>query len=139
VLEPDAALAERVARALRWSVGDDGYPRLASTDPEVPVDADFPDVVLWVPNLETAGEHHLIRVLPGCELPAKDPGLGGFDAGPDLQLLDVGYEGGPLREPAPIEGGRWCVEGRYGVEVTFAERPRLERFHAKLRIVASVG
>ena len=135
----DAGPAERVARGLTLSVGEDGYPRLASTDPEIPVDADWADVVLWVPNLQAAGKHHTIRVLGGCELPVKDPGLEGFHAGPDLQLLDVGYEGGPGREPRPIEAGRWCVDGHYGVEVTFAERPQLELFHTKLRIVPSVG
>src|SRR5919106_3237334 len=95
----DAGPAERIARGLTWSVGEDGYPRLASTDPEIPVDADWADVVLWVPNLEADGKHHVIRVLPGCELPVKGPGLEGFHAGPELQLIVAGYdyegEGGP--------------------------------------------
>ena len=137
MLEPDAAVAERVARTLTWSVGEDGYPRMTGSDPEVPVDEDWADVVLWVPGPE--GGHHLIQVIPGCELSVKEPDLGGSDAGPDLQLLDVGYEGGPLREPTPIEAGRWCVDGRYAVEITFADPPRLERLHAELRIVPSVG
>jgi hypothetical protein len=137
--ELDAGPAERVARGLSWSVGEDGYPRLASTDPEVPVDADWADVVLWVPNLGTEGKHHFIRVIPGCELSVKEPGLGGSDAAADLQLLDVVEDPPDTREPDTVEGGRWCVDGRYWVEVTFAERPRLELFHAKLRVVASAG
>jgi hypothetical protein len=135
ILQLDAGPAERVARGLTLSVGEDGYPRLASSDPEITVDADWADVVLWVPNPEADGKHHVIRVLPGCELPRKEPGLG-FHAGPELQPLVVGYEG---REQTPIEAGRWCVDGHYGVEVSSAERPRLELFHAKLRIVPSVG
>jgi hypothetical protein len=118
MLEPDAALAERVARALSWSVDEDGYPRLASTDPDVPVDVDWADVVLWVPNLEEQGKYHLIEVIPGCDLSAKEPDLGGSDAGPDLEL----------HEPDTVEGGRWCVDGRYWVDVAFVERPRLELF-----------
>jgi hypothetical protein len=137
--ELDAGPAERVARGLSWSVGEDGYPRLASTDPEVPVDADWADVVLWVPNLGTEGKHHFIRVIPGCELSVKEPGLGGSDAAPDLQLLDVVEDPPDTPEPDTVEGGRWCVDGRYWVEVTFTERPRLELFHAKLRVVASAG
>jgi hypothetical protein len=133
----DAGPAERVARRLTWSVGEDGYPRLSSTDPEVPVDTDWAEVVLWVPDRETAGEHHRIRVLPGCEL-AREAALESFVVSPDLQLVVIGYDGGPGRE-APVVGGRWCVDGHYGVEVTSAERPRLELLHAKLRIVRSVG
>jgi hypothetical protein len=132
----DAGRAERLARGLTWSVGEDGYPRLSSTGPEVSVDTDWAEVVLWVPDLETAGKHHRIRVLPGCELPARGGGLESFDVGPDLQLVVVGYDG---REQTPVEGGRWCVDGHYGVEVTSAERPRLELLHEKLRIVPSVG
>jgi hypothetical protein len=137
--ELNADPAERVARGLRRSVHEDGYLRLASTDPGVPIDADWADVVLWVPNLETEGKHHSIRVIPGCELSVKEPGLGGSDAGPDLQFLDVVEDPPHTREPDTVEAGRWCVDGRYWVEVTFAERPRLELFHAKLRIVPSVG
>lgn len=129
MLEPDADLAERVARALSWSVDEDGYPSLASTDPEVPVDADWADVVLWIPNLEAQGKYHLIEVIPGCDLSAKEPDLGGSDAGPDLEF----------HEPDTVEGGRWCVDGRYWVDVAFVERPRLELFHEKLRIVPAVG
>jgi hypothetical protein len=135
----DAGPAERIARELTGNVGEDRYPRLDSTDPEVPVHTDWAEVVLWVPNPQTEGEHHLIRVLPGCELPAREQGLESFDAGPDLQLVNIGYVGGPQREPVPIEAGRWCVDSRYGVEVSDAERPRLELFHAKLRMVPSVG
>ncbi len=52
MLEPDAAVAEQVARAISSSVDADGYPRLASTDPDVPLDSDWAEVVLWVPNSE---------------------------------------------------------------------------------------
>ena len=109
----NAGPAERVARGLTLSVGEDGYPLLASTDPETPVDADWADVVLWVPNLQAAGKHHTIRVLGGCELPVNDPGLEGFRAGPDLQLLDVGYEGGPAsRVPSrPAAGASTATTG----------------------------
>ena len=135
--ELDAGAAERVARRLTWSVGEDGYPRPSGADPEIPVDTDWAEVVLWVPNLEPAGKrHHRIRVVPGCELPAKEEGLDSFDVGPDLQLVVIGYKG---REQTPVAAGRWCAEGRYGVEVTSAARPRLELFHAKLRVVRSVG
>ena len=128
MFEPDAALAERIARALSWSVDEDGYPRLASTDPEVPVDVDWANVVLRVPNLEAHGKHHLIEVIPGCDLSAKEPDLGGSDAGPDLEF----------HERDTVEGGRWCVDDRYWVDIAFIERARLELFHEKLRIVPSV-
>ena len=137
--ELDARPAERIARGLSRSVQEDGYLRLASADPDVPLDADWADVVLWVPSLDTKAKHHLIRVIPGCELSRKEPDLGGSDAGPDLQLLDVAEDPPDTPEPDTVEAGRWCVDGRYWVEVTFAGRPRLERFHAKLRIVPSVG
>jgi hypothetical protein len=129
MLEPDAALAERVARAINSSVDADGYPRLASTDPEVPLDADWAEVLLWVPNPDKEGEYYLIEVIPGCELSTKEPDLGGSNAGPGLEL----------HEPGTGEGGRWCVDGRYWVDVAFIERPRLELFHERLRVVPSVG
>jgi hypothetical protein len=122
--EPDAARAERVARALRWSVDEDGYPRLASTDPDVPVDADWASVNLWVPT--PSGEHILIDVIPGCDFSAKDPDLGGSeDFGPELQPHQY--------------GGRWCVGDRYWVDVSFVERSRLELWHEKLRIVPATS
>lgn len=127
--EPDAALAERVARVLSWSVDEDGYPRLASTDPEVPLDDDWAYVLLWVPNPERQGEYHLIEVIPGCEISTKEPDLGGSDAEPELEF----------HPPDTVEGGRWCVDGRYWVDVAFIERPRLELLHDRLRIVPSLG
>jgi hypothetical protein len=36
MMEPDATRAERLARALRWSLDDDRYPRVVSTDRGVP-------------------------------------------------------------------------------------------------------
>ncbi len=128
ILHPDAGLAERIARTLRWSVDEDGYPRLASTDPEVPTDADSARVLLWVPDIERQGAHHAIEVIPGCELSRKEPDLGGSDAGPELEL----------HEADTVEGGRWCVDGRYWVDVAFISPRRLELFHEKLRIVASL-
>jgi len=125
--EPDPNRAERVGRAISSSVDADGYPRLASTDPAVPLDSDWADVLLWVPDPQREGRHHLIQVIPGCELTTKEPDdLGGSDAGPELEL----------HEPDTVIGGRWCVGGRYWVDVTFAERPWLELLHEKLRIVA---
>jgi hypothetical protein len=121
----DADRAERVARAISSSVGADGYPRLASTDPRVPLDSDWAGVLLWVSNPASEGEHHLIQVIPGCELTTKQPDLGGSDARPELDL----------HEPDTVTGGRWCVGGRYWVDVTFAEGSRLELLHQKLRIV----
>jgi hypothetical protein len=133
--ELDADAAERLALGLSPSLHEDGYPRLTSTDPDVPVDADWADVVLWVPDLDAEGEHHLIRVIPRCELSIKEPGLGGSDASPELQLHDLVEDPPDTAEPDTVEGGRWCVAGRYWVEVTFAGRARLELLHAKLRIV----
>ena len=129
MLEPEAALAERVARAVSWSVDQEGYPRLTSTDPEVPVDVDWADVVLWVPNMDVQGRYHLIQVIRGCDLSAKEPDLGGSDAGADLEF----------HEPDEVDGGRWCVDGRYWVDVAYVERPLLELFHQKLRIAPSLG
>ncbi len=129
MLEPDAALAEQVARAISWTVDADGYPRLASTDPEVPVDSDWAEVLLWVPDPTRQGKYHLIEVIPGCKVSSKEPDLGGSDAGPELEF----------HEPDTVEGGRWCVDGRYWVDVAFAERPRLELLHERLRIVPSLG
>jgi hypothetical protein len=62
MLEPDAARAERVARALRWHDDEDGYPRVRGA-----VDTESAGVSLWVADV-------LIDVVPGC------------DTGPDLQL-----------------------------------------------------
>lgn len=126
----NARLAERAGRAIGSSVDADGYPRLASTDPGVPLHSDWADVQLWVPGSERGRGHHLIQVIPGCELTAKQPDdLGGSDAGPELEL----------HEPDGVAGGRWCVDGRYWVDVAFVERPTLERFHEKLRIVPAAG
>jgi hypothetical protein len=86
MLEPDATLAERLAQAISSSVDADGYPRLTSTNPDVPLDSDWAQGVLWVPNPEKEGEYHLIEVIPGCELSTKEPDLGGSDAGPELEL-----------------------------------------------------
>jgi hypothetical protein len=117
--EPDARRAERVGRAISASVDADGYPRLASADPGVSLYFDWAGAHLWVAD-------HLIQVIPGCELTTKEPeDLGGSDAGPELEL----------HEPDTPKGGRWCVEGRYWVDVTFAERPTLELLHEKLTIV----
>lgn len=124
---PDARLAERFARALKAEVDEDGYPRLASTDPEVRLHADWDRVVLWVPSPGTR-EDHQIEVIPGCELTEKEPDLGGADAGPELEL----------HEPDTVAGGHWCVEGRYWVDVAFVDRPRLARFHQRLRIVPAL-
>jgi hypothetical protein len=131
----DADHAERIARTLSQRVDEDGYPRLASTDPNVPVYADWAGVVLWVPDLEADGRHHLMEVIPGCEPSVKEPGLGGSDAGPDLQLLDFVEDPPDTPEPDTVDAARWCVDGRYRVEVMFAGPPRLALFHAKLRIV----
>jgi hypothetical protein len=117
--EPDADRVEAIARAVTSRVGRDGYPRLRSVEDEVPLDADWAGVLLWV------GEY-LIHVMPGCELSAKKPeDLGGSAAGPELALHE---QDGP-------EAGTWCAGGRFWVDVTFAERPTLELLHEKLRIV----
>jgi hypothetical protein len=127
---PAARLAERVGRAITSRVDADGYPRLASTDPAVPLHYDWADVQLWVPDSQSDGEHHLIHVIPGCELTTKEPeDLGASDAGPELEL----------HEPDGVKGGRWCIDGRYWVDVAFVERPRLGLFHEKLRIVPAAG
>jgi hypothetical protein len=126
---PDARLAERLARALKSSVDEDGYPRLTSTDPEVPLHADWDSVRLWVAGPEAQKERHQIEVIPGCDFTAKTPYLGGSDAGPGLAFHEQG----------PASSGRWCVDGRYWVDVAFIDRPQLERFHQKLRIFPSLG
>jgi hypothetical protein len=126
----DAGSGERIGRAIRSSVDADGYPRLASTGPAAPLHYDWAGVILWVPNSESQGEHYLIEVMPGCELSAKVPeDLGGADAGPELEL----------HAPDSVKGGTWCVDGRYWVDVAFAEGPTLERFHEKLRIAPAAG
>jgi hypothetical protein len=126
--EPSAARAERIARALRWSLGGDGYPRLASADDAVPLSYDWAGVQLWVPDVEKPGERHGIYVVPGCELSAKEPDLGGEDVGPDLQVNESGE----------TAGGSWCVDGRFWVDVASVDRPQLARLHEKLRIVPSL-
>ncbi len=68
-------------------------------------------------------------MIPGCELSTKEPDLGGSDAGPELVL----------HEPDTAKGGRWCVDGRYWVDIAFIEQLRLELFHEKLRVVPPVG
>jgi hypothetical protein len=127
--EQDASRAERVGRAIRSSIDADGYPRLASTKPGVPTDHDWAGVLLWVPNPTNERGHHLIHVIPGCALSSKQPDLGGSDAGPALEL----------HEPETVDGGRWCVADRYWVDVTFADRPRLELLHINLRVVPAAG
>jgi hypothetical protein len=128
MIEPDATRAERVARALRWSVDDDQYPRVVSTDRAVPVDVDWAGVDLRVPDLEAQDEYLLIEIVPGCGLSTKQPALEGSDARPDLEL----------HEPDTVDGGRWCADGRYSVDLSFVERPQLELLHEKLRIVPSL-
>ena len=123
---PDVGRAERVARAISASVDADGYPRLVTTDPRVPLDRDWAGVLLWVPDRANKGSHHLIEVIPGCELTTKSPNLGGSDAGPELVL----------HEP---DGGTWCARGRYWVDVAFAERSTLELLHERLRITTAAG
>jgi hypothetical protein len=54
--------------------------------------------------------------MPGCELTAKRPDLGGADAGPDDERT-------------------WCVGGRYRVDVAFADRLTLELLHQELTVV----
>jgi hypothetical protein len=128
MMEPDATHAERVARALRWSLDDDQYPRVASTDRAVPVDVDWAGVTLWIPDLEAQDEYLLIEIVPGCERSTKQPDLGASDTRPDLEL----------HEPDTVDGGRWCADGRYSVDVSFVERPQLKLLHENLRIVPSL-
>ena len=121
ISEPDPALAERIARRLRWSIDEDGYPRAASTKRDVHLDGDWAGVTLWVPDADRQGEHYLIDVIPGCDLSAKKPDLGGSeDSGSQLERHRY--------------GGRWCVDGRYWVDVAFIEPSRLELLHEKLTI-----
>ncbi len=127
MLEPDATRAARVARALRSSVDDDGYPRVVSADRRFPVHADWAGVALWV-QLEAQDEYLLLDIVPGCGLSTKRPDLGGSDAPAELEL----------HEPDGPDGGRWCVDGRYSVDAGFVERPQLELLHEKLRIVPSL-
>jgi hypothetical protein len=57
---------------------------------------------------------------------AKEPDLGGSEVfGPELQQREY--------------GGRWCVDGRYWVDVSFVERSRLELWHEKLKIVPATS
>ena len=122
---PDAALAERIARAVRVTVDEDLFPRVESTDPGVPLHADWAEVYFFVPSPEEHGSYHLIEILPGCDLESKQPDLGGWNPGPELEL----------HEPDEVAGGRWCERGRYWVDVSFEiDRERLELFHAKLEI-----
>ena len=86
LMEPDARRAERVAHALRWSVGDDQYPRVRSTDRAVPVDVDWAGVTVWVPDVEAQDPYLLIEILAGCELSTKQPDLGGSDGGRTVAL-----------------------------------------------------
>jgi hypothetical protein len=79
MMEPDATRAERISRALRWSVHQDRYPRVVSTERGVPVDVDWAGVSVWVPGLEARDEHHLIEIVPGCGLSTMQPDLGGSD------------------------------------------------------------
>jgi hypothetical protein len=127
MLEPDATRAERVARALRWSVDDDRYPRVVSTDRGVPVDVDWAGVALWAPDPAAQDAYLVIEIVPGCNLSTKQPDLGGSDPGPDLELY----------EPDTVKGGRWCADDRYSVDVIFAARPQLELLHENLTVVPS--
>jgi hypothetical protein len=124
MLEPDAAHAERVARALRWTVDEDRYPRAVSTDRGVPVDVDWAGVTLWVAHLEAGDEYVLIEIVPGCDLSTKQPDLGGADAGPDLDL----------HGPGTVDSGQWCADRRYYVGVSFAKPTQLQLLHEHLRI-----
>jgi hypothetical protein len=90
-----------------------------------PLSHDWAGVQLWVPDLEKPGEHHGIYIVPGCELSAKEPDLGGQDVGPDLQVNESGQDA----------GGSWCEDGRYWVDVASIDRPRLVHLHEELRIV----
>jgi len=126
MLEPDARRAERVARALRWSVDEDRYPRVVSTDRKAAVKVDWAGLALWV-KLRGQDEDLVIDVLPGCRLSTKKPDLGGYDARPELEL----------NPPDSPEGGRWCAEGRYAVDVRHVARPQLELLHERLEIIPS--
>jgi hypothetical protein len=92
------------------------------------VDVDWAGVTLWVPDLEAQGEYLLIEIVPGCELSTKQPDLGGSDARPDLEL----------HEPDTVDGGRWCADGRYSIDVSFVEQPQIKLLHENLRIVPSL-
>jgi hypothetical protein len=123
---PDSDRAARLARALQWTVDEDQYPRVASNDRGVPVHVDWAGVALW--TVDPQEEDVLIEIVPGCELSTKQPDLGGSDAGSDLEL----------HAPGTVDGGRWCADGRYSVDVSFAERPQLVGLHENLRIVPSL-
>ena len=130
ISHPDARLAEHFARALQLSVDEDGYPRLATADPEVPLDADWDYIVFFVPSPGKLANYHQIEVIPGCEFSEKEPALdGGSDVGPELEFHEQG----------PASSGSWCIDGRYWVNVAFIDKPRLVRFHKKLSIVPSLG
>jgi hypothetical protein len=126
MLEPDATRAEQVARALRWSADRDRYPRVLSTNREAVVNVDWVGLALWV-RIEGQDEYILIDVLPGCELSTKQPDLGAGDARPDLEL----------HPPDSPDGGRWCADGHYSVDVHFVEQPQLKLLHERLKIIPS--
>jgi hypothetical protein len=83
-------------------------------------------VALWV-QLEVQDEYLVIEIVPGCKLSTKQPDLGGSDGRSDLEL----------NGPDTVDGGRWCADGRYAVDVRFVERPQLKLLHQKLKIVPS--
>jgi hypothetical protein len=126
MLEPDATRAEQVARALRWSVDEDRYPRVVSANRQAAVNVDWAGLALWI-QIEGQDEHILIDVIPGCALSSKQPDLGGYDARADLEL----------HPPDSADGGRWCADGHYSVDVYFVEQPQLELLHERLKVIPS--
>jgi hypothetical protein len=70
--EPDAARAERIARAITARIDADGYPHLTSTDPAVPLDADYragPDARRVLDAAVVAGDRSIPRSSAGAGFP----------------------------------------------------------------------
>jgi hypothetical protein len=71
-----------------------------------------------------------MEVIPGCNLSAKVPDLGGSDAGQELERHEPG--------PGSVPGGRWCADQRYWLDASLIGGQDLELLYREAQVVSSL-
>ena len=119
VLDGPDLLSSKIADALSWEEDSSAMLRITSLDPDVILLEDWAGI-----QLEMVDQSALVIVLPGCDLTAKQPNLGGSVIGAELEV-----------HPS---GGRWCANGRYFVEVITDDEAQLRSLYEGLRVLQRV-
>jgi hypothetical protein len=122
--EGSAALAEEIARGLTWHEDREGFIQLTSSNPRVSVNRDWAEMYAYVRD-PVRRDYNVLEILPGCRLAEKQPDLGGSNAGPTLEL----------HEPDVVSGGKWCDNGRFWIDASWADGQRLRELYEKVRVV----